>query len=115
MAEHLGIKDDDPILDDPVSSQLFNLINSRAKNNTQIYHNVFGCYPDDAYTNFNLLNQAKKLQKNEKPEVLLNKYNLNKDKIVGHIVNYPLQFLKDEILGNSFFSVENLIPEHNFT
>ena len=115
MAEHLGIKDDDPILDDPVSPQLFDLINSRAKSNTQIYHDIFGCYPDDAYTNFNLLNQAKLLQKNEKPEILLNKYNLNKNKIVGHIVIYPLMFLKDETLGNSFFSVENLIPEHNFT
>ena len=115
MAEHLGINPDDPILDDPVSKELFSLIVSRANSNTGIYHNIFGCYPDDAYTNFELLKKAKKLQQEEKPEVLLNKYNSMKNQIVGHIVNYPLTFLKDENLGISFFSKENLVPEHNFT
>ena len=115
MAEHLGINPDDPILDDPVSKELFSLIVSRANSNTGIYHNIFGCYPDDAYTNFELLKKAKKLQQEEKPEVLLNKYNSMKNQIVGHIVNYPLMFLKDENLGISFFSKENLVPEHNFT
>ena len=115
MAEHLGINPDDPILDDPVGKELFSLIVSRANSNTGIYHNIFGCYPDDAYTNFELLKKAKKLQQEEKPEVLLNKYNSMKNQIVGHIVNYPLTFLKDENLGISFFSKENLVPEHNFT
>ena len=115
MAEHLGINPDDQILDDPVSKELFSLIVSRANSNTGIYHNIFGCYPDDAYTNFDLLKKAKKLQQEEKPEVLLNKYNTMKNQIVGHIVNYPLMFLKDENLGISFFSKENLVPEHNFT
>ena len=115
MAEHLGINPDDPILDDPVSKELFSLIVSRANSNTGIYHNIFGCYPDDAYTNFELLKKAKKLQQEEKPKVLLNKYNSMKNQIVGHIVNYPLTFLKDENLGISFFSKENLVPEHNFT
>ena len=115
MAEHLGLNRDDPILDDPVSNQLFSLIVSRANSNTQIYRDIFGCYPDDTYTNFNKLKEAKLMKEKETPEVLLNKYNLMKDKIVGHIVNYPLKFLIEETLGNSFFSVENLVPEHNFT
>ena len=38
-----------------------------------------------------------------------------KEKIKGHIVEYPLLFLKEEELGKNFFSVENLIPEYNFT
>ena len=115
MAEHLGLNRDDPILDDPVSNQLFSLIVSRANSNTQIYRDIFGCYPDDTYTNFNRLKDAKLMKEKETPEELLNKYNLMKDKIVGHIVNYPLKFLIEETLGNSFFSVENLVPEHNFT
>ena len=115
MAEHLGLNRDDPILDDPVSNQLFSLIVSRANSNTQIYRDIFGCYPDDTYTNFNRLKDAKLMKEKEKPEELLNKYNLMKDKIVGHIVTYPLKFLIEETLGNSFFSVENLVPEHNFT
>ena len=115
MAEHLGLDPTDPILDDPVSNELFSLIVNRANSNTQIYRDIFGCYPDDSYNNFNMLRQAKMLKEKEKPEVLLNKYNLMKGKIVGHIVNYPLNFLRNETLGMSFFSVENLVPEHNFT
>ena len=67
MGEHLGINPNDPILDDPVSKEFFSLVVSRAESNTQIYHDIFGCYPDDAYTNFNLLKQAKLNQKQEKP------------------------------------------------
>ena len=115
MAEHLGINPDDPILDDPVSNELFSFIVNRANTNTELYHNIFGCYPDNDYNNFIKLKRAKLSQKEEKPEVLLNKYNQYKDKIIGHIVVYPLMFLKDEDLGISFFSVENLVPEHNFT
>ena len=115
MAEHLGLNPNDPILDDPVSNELFSLIVNRANTNTELYHNIFGCYPDNDYNNFIKLKRAKLKQKEEKPEVLLNKYNQYKDKIVGHIVVYPLMFLKDEDLGISFFSVENLVPEHNFT
>jgi phospholipase D1/2 len=115
MGEHLGINPNDPILDDPVSDQLHNFIIQRANNNTKIYHTVFGCYPDDSYTNINLLQNAKKEKETEDPKAFLNKYMGLKDKIVGHIVEYPLLFLKEEELGKSFFSVENLVPEYNFT
>ena len=79
MAEHLGLNRDDPILDDPVSNELFSLIVSRANSNTQIYRDIFGCYPDDTYTNFNRLKDAKLMKEKETPEELLNKYNLMKD------------------------------------
>ena len=115
MAEHLGITADDPILDDPVSNKLHNFIVNRARVNTRLYHDVFGCYPDDAYTNLEILKNVKKMKEQEKPESLLNKYNLAKNQIVGHIVEYPLNFLKEENLGISFFSKENLVPEYNFT
>jgi phospholipase D1/2 len=115
MAEHLGISPDDTVLDDPVSNQLQDLIVGRARNNTRLYHDVFGCYPDDAYTNIEILKRFKQIKEQEKPEDLLRKYNVVKDKILGHIVEYPLNFLKDENLGISFFSKENLVPEYNFT
>ena len=115
MAEHLGINPGDPILDDPVSNNLFDFMNQRAKENTKLYHNIFGCYPDDAYTNFKILEEAKKMKEIEIPENFLNNYNKMKGNIKGHIVEYPLLFLKEEELGKSFFSVENLVPEYNFT
>ena len=115
MAEHLGLSSNDPILDDPVSDELSNLIISRAKINTQAYRYIFSCYPDDTFTNFNILKNSKLKLKNESHKVLLNRYNSEKNKIIWHIVEFPLDFLKEEILGMSIFSAENLLPEYNFT
>ena len=115
MAEYLGISKDDPILDDPVSFNLHQLFINRARINTRIYHEIFGCYPHDSYTNIGLLKAAQKIKENEKPELLLKKYMDLKNQIIGHIVEFPLQFLKEEELGISFFSKENLVPEYNFT
>jgi len=115
MAEHLGISPDDPILDDPVSNQFHSFIMLRARNNTRLYRDVFGCYPDDNYTNIEILKKVKKKRETETPEQLLNRYMEVKDQFAGHIVEFPLLFLKEEVLGKSFFSVENLVPEYNFT
>jgi phospholipase D1/2 len=98
MAEHLGIDENDTILEDPVDNKLFEFMISRAKNNTQIYHDIFKCYPDDEYTTFNLIPKAGNIN-NEWNDVLLNKYMRKKDQIVGHIVEFPLNFLKDDKLG----------------
>ena len=46
---------------------------------------------------------------------LKEKYESKKNVIRGHIVKYPIHFLKDEQLDIDFFSKENLIPEKNFT
>ena len=115
MAEHLGLKKDDPILIDPVSPQLVGRINTTAKNNTLLYRDIFGCYPDDTYTNFKLLKKYKKAETPQEIKELQFKYHDKKDSIIGHIVEFPLDFLKEENLGINFFSVENLIPERNFT
>ena len=82
MAEHLGINKDDPILDDPVSSQLHDFIMNRARVNTRIYQTIFTCYPDDIILNFSLLEKVKKFKQREKPEELLNKYIKLKDQII---------------------------------
>ena len=115
MAEHLGISQNDSILADPVSNQLYSLFLKRARNNTEIYHDLFACYPDDSFVNFQSLKEAQEIKKLEKAEDLLNKYNKLKGKIIGHIVEFPLLFLKEESLGTSFFSMENYVPEINFT
>ena len=111
MAEHLGINQKDSILDDPVSDQLFSLIKERARKNTEIYHEIFACYPHDSFVSYQSLKDA---QKNKKSENLLNKYNKLQEEIVGHIVEFPLFFLKNENLQTTF-SWEWLLPEENFT
>ena len=117
MAEHLGINIDDSILDDPVNKKLFKFMNSRAKNNTKIYRDIFGCYPDDSYNNFESIRNAQKIKDEEWDDVLLNKYMRKKNEIVGHIVEYPLYFLKDEKLGKvkNDFSFQDLLPENTYT
>ena len=117
MAEHLGVNIDDSILDDPVDNKLFKFMISRAKTNTKIYHDLFGCIPDDSYTTIESIINAKKIKDEENSYVLLNKYMNLKNKIVGYIVEYPLYFLKDEKLGKvkNNFSFQEFLPENTYT
>ena len=115
MAEHLGIKENDSILVDPVSDELHNLIRKTASDNTFAYHQIFGCYPDDCYTKFNMIKNNYELLNKKQEDYLKKIYEENKNKIKGHIVEFPLHFLEEEELGISFFSKENLVPERNFT
>ena len=115
MAEHLGINANDERLIDPLNDELHKLIRTTAHNNTFTYHLVFGCYPDDCYTKFNMIKNNYDLQNKTQEEYLKKNYEENKNKIIGHIVEFPLHFLEEEQLGISFFSKENLVPERNFT
>ena len=99
MSEHLGID--------------IEFMISLAKNNTQIYKSIFRCYPDDDYTTFELLSKAKKMSDEEWNDVLLNKYMRMKNQILGNIVEFPLNFLKDEKLGKIIEYVD--MPEKAFT
>ena len=111
FAEHLGVDPNSSVLVDPLSDDFLNLVRNTARNNTTIYRELFACYPDDNYTTFKDLKDRKFLSKEE----LLEKYNEKKNDIVGHAVEFPLKFLEKENLGIAFFSVENLVPEKNFT
>ena len=111
FAEHLGVDPNNSILFDPLSDEFLKLVQNTAQNNTMIYRRLWGCYPDDQYVSFKDLKQYKPLSKEE----LVEQYSKEKDKIVGHAVEFPLHFLENENLGIAFFSVENLVPEKNFT
>ena len=111
FAEHLGVDPKNSILCDPLSDEFLQLVQKTAHTNTTIYRELWGCYPDDQYKSFKDLRDHKSLSKEE----LLENYKKEKDKIVGHAVEFPLHFLEKENLGIAFFSVENLVPEKNFT
>ena len=115
LAEHLGIKVNDDILIDPLSDELHEIIRKTAHNNTFAYRQIFGCYPDDCYTKFSIIKTNNEVQNKAQEEYLKKNYEENNHKFVGHIVEFPLQFLEEEELGVSFFSKENLVPERNFT
>ena len=111
FAEHLGVDPKNNILFDPLSNEFLELVQNTAHNNTIIYRNLWGCYPDDKYKSFQDLRNYKPLSKEE----LLENYKNEKSNIKGHAVEFPLHFLEKENLGIEFFSVENLVPEKNFT
>ena len=55
------------------------------------------------------------MKEKESPEIFFQNYLRMKDSILGHIVEFPLLFLKEEELGRIYFTKENLVPEYNFT
>ena len=115
FAEHLGLNPKDKILIDPLSDEFLNLLINTAHNNTEIYRKLWGCYPDDMYQSFKDLKDVKKFTTQYEYELLRDEYLQVKDNIIGHVVEFPLHFLEKENLGISFFSVENIVPEKNFT
>ena len=115
FAEHLGIDPSDPILSDPLSDEFLKLVQNTAHTNTLIYRRLWGCYPDDQYLSFKDLREHKNPTTKEELDQLRENYQKEKDGIVGHIVEFPLHFLEKENLGIKFFSVENIVPEKNFT
>jgi phospholipase D1/2 len=110
--EHLGIKDKN-LIDDPLSDDVWKLITETAKKNTLVYRDLFNCYPDDTMIYFKDIPKNKNLTEEEK-NILIEKYNKRKDEIVGHLVEFPYEFLKEEFLERSFFSAEMLVPIKNF-
>ena len=115
FAEHLGIDPKNPILNDPLSDEFLKLLQNTAHNNTMIYRKLWGCYPDDQYLTFKDLKEHKPATTKEELDQLRKAYEEEKKGIIGHAVEFPLHFLEKENLGISFFSVENMVPEKNFT
>ena len=114
--EHLGLKINEQnytLIEDPLNDDVWKLINETARNNTNIYRDLFQCYPDDTMLTFKDIPPQKELNEKEK-EILIDKYNQVNKKIKGHIVEFPYDFLKNQILDRSFFSAEMLVPIKNF-
>ena len=115
LAEHLGINKLDRRLIDPTSDELHKLIRETARNNTEIYRQIFMCYPDDCYTKFSMIPDKNSIMNKAQEYSMKKIYEQKKNQIIGHIVEFPLHFLEEEQLGISFFSKENFIPERYFT
>ena len=113
MAEHMGLDPKDKFLVDPLSDELWDKINNTAKNNTEIFRKLFYCYPDDNMKTFEEARKAIRLDKLENKELedLKELYQKEKNNIKGHIVEFPLHYFEDEVLGIPFFSLENFAPE----
>ena len=114
MAEHLGLKFDDEILNDPLGDKLWSSLRSKAEVNSRIYSDIFDCFPDNKFNNFEKLKKRKIVKSKEDIELLKKNYEEKIIGVSGHVVEYPIDFLKDEELNIDFFSKENFVPERNF-
>ena len=115
--EHLGIEKEEDnnfkLLIDPLSDEVWDLMNNTAKINTETYRNIFNCYPDDKFAYFKDIPNRKDYTEQDLVKLIEN-YNLYKNNIKGHIVEFPLEFLSKEILERNFFSAEIFVPIKNF-
>ena len=72
-----------------------------------MYRHIFRCYPDNELHSLDFL---RTFQRNAK----LDEYQQLKDGFKGFLVQFPLEFLKNENLKISCFKKEFLLPEENF-
>lgn len=113
--EHLGLLNEPYYtVVDPISEHFFkNVWCQRAKKNTEIYEQVFGCIPNDQVKSFTELDAFKKQNFLETTDPVQAR-NLLKE-IQGFIVEKPLDFLKDQNLFPAADSKEGLVPIKIFT
>lgn len=111
--EHLGIDSTQiSLLEDPLSDSIISIFESRAKSNTLLYRRIFNCAPDDGIKNFSdlLINECSRTQSTDLEEL----YSKNKSHILGNIVEFPKDFLKDQSMNRSYFCKEILVPLKSF-
>lgn len=99
--------EDEEILRDPLSENFKNLWKTSSENNTVLYRHIFKCVPDDSITRVDHVENFEK-------ESNLHDYNKLKHCFKGFLVDFPLNFLKEESLKISIFNKEYLLPEENF-
>ena len=102
--EHMG-REYDPNTD-------FEAIKHLAKINTDLYRTLFSCLPDDQVTNFKNYKHRQEHIKNGSLATINTDSSLAPllHKIKGHIVEYPIDFLNEEILYAGFLSYEARMP-----
>ncbi len=119
--EHLGLNLENnefpEILLDPLDERLFRMMKDIACANTVIYREIFNCYPDDKIQKFSdiaSISYSNSLQDDLAKSLKIEKYHNYKDKIIGNLVEFPLNFLRQEYLNRTYFCKEILVPIKNF-
>lgn len=97
-------------VEDPLSAKMWAEIDQRVKINTQIYREVFGCYPD------NLMDTQDKVS-SFREAADITKYDALKGQIKGYGVEFPYNFLRNENLRKMkhFEFGLYMLPHHIFT
>lgn len=112
LRDFLGLSDDEAEqrLEDIISDEAYrNLLVHRAQKNTALYVQIFGSMPDNTYKITDFRRERVNLNdgRNKGKAALVKK-------IRGVLVNFPLDFLKDEEMNVGFFEKEKYVPRVTF-
>ena len=111
--EHYGTDDPEEVVD-PLDEEFIQNFVERAYNNTRIYNEVFKAEPDNTQKTFDDLQKDRDDYDNMGSVEQMNKYEEYKDQIIGHIVDYPVNYLIDQNLELNMTDMANLVPAINF-
>jgi len=111
--EHLGLRDTDIIQDITCEEFYKNTWFTTAAINTAIFEKVFCCLPSDSVKTFEELRAYRSTTPPAVTDPVISRTQLTKVK--GHLVMYPLNFLRDEILINHAGMKQNMAPSRFWT
>jgi phospholipase D1/2 len=108
---HLGVttEDDPTFLFDPLDEKLINYMYNLAFTNTISYREIFKPIQDDIFSKFSEFDHSYNDKCSKCLKIIQENYKLHKQKIKGFLVQFPLNFLKDENLDRGL-SKERLVP-----
>lgn len=96
--------------EDPVCDEVYrDIFVATAQKNTQLYLEIFGSMPDNIFK----LEDFKRVRVDLNAPEHVTKQELV-DQISGVLVNFPLDFLKDEGMSIGFFEKEKYVPRVTF-
>ncbi|UJR32480.1 hypothetical protein I4U23_019942 [Adineta vaga] len=105
----LGIQDEDKInIDDPCSDELYEYFRRIAKHNTEVYEEVFNAVPTNQIRRFadiEAYNKRSKLKETD-PYTAHDKCK----QIQGFIVEFPIDFLADDVIKPKWNTSEGIAP-----
>lgn len=105
----LGIEDEnDRIVDDPCSNEFYEYFRKTARKNAEIYENVFNTLPTNKIQNF--LQIEDYVQKDKLRDTHPHEAHDQCKQIQGFIVEFPLNFLGDDVLLPKWNTSEGMAP-----
>eukprot|EP00794_Sanderia_malayensis_P012984 gene12984-14322_t len=112
--EHLGLfRNPEHSVIDPLCDDMVNFWSSSAKENTEIYEEVFRCLPSNHVKSFSELDDYNRLGRLATSDVSAARRRLQQ--LQGYLVEKPLHFLENQDMRPGTGTPESLVPTSVFT
>ena len=105
------LADDRIDVGDPICDKMMRTLEDTARTNTEMFREIFGCYPDDTFTTYRSA-EEKFIDMKSKEAITMRQANYERlnGNIKGLLVEFPHKFLVSEELQGTAFSIEKLMP-----